>query len=210
VDALRDLGADAVDVTNDIAVTFRRSWAIAQTPPYHVYLKALYELHRQELELPELEPGRRGGCFTASRHDDRPAIGVEELRGKRWVEQTRRCRRWHRSRPWRPLPRRERRPFRFARFPPRNPPDPFRRRTTPLRDPGDHRVVSEHPLHPGQYPSGPVPRGRITTPEPELTAGGGAEVVGPAVGATREELGVRADGRERRAQVMRGIGNKPF
>ncbi|MFI5269433.1 MAG: phospholipase D-like domain-containing protein, partial [Chloroflexota bacterium] len=74
------LWADAVDVTNDIAVTFRRSWAIAQTPPYHVYLKALYELHRQELELPDLEPGRRGAPDLANFQLDAVRRGLAMVR----------------------------------------------------------------------------------------------------------------------------------
>ncbi|MBI3980017.1 MAG: NgoFVII family restriction endonuclease [Chloroflexi bacterium] len=55
-----DLWADSVDVTHDVVVELRRSWALARTPPYHVYLKALYELYRDELGAPELEPKRRG------------------------------------------------------------------------------------------------------------------------------------------------------
>ena len=54
------LWADSVDVTNDVLVELRRSWAVAATPPYHVYLKALYELYKEEIDTPELEPGRRG------------------------------------------------------------------------------------------------------------------------------------------------------
>ena len=34
------------------------------------------------------------------------------------------------------------------------------------------------------------------------------EVVGPLVGAAREELGVGADGGERRAQLVRGVGDE--
>jgi len=51
---------ESVDVTNDVAVELARSWALAQTPPYHVYLKALYELYRDEIGVPELEPSRQG------------------------------------------------------------------------------------------------------------------------------------------------------
>ncbi|HET8629731.1 MAG TPA: helicase-related protein, partial [Thermomicrobiales bacterium] len=54
------LWAESVDVTQDLAVELRRSWALAETPPYHVYLKALYELYKDELGTPELEPSRRG------------------------------------------------------------------------------------------------------------------------------------------------------
>ena len=39
------LWADSVDITDALTVELDRSWAIARTPPYHVYLKALYELY---------------------------------------------------------------------------------------------------------------------------------------------------------------------
>lgn len=55
------LWADSVDVTADVALELDRSWAIANTPPYHVYLKALLELYKDQLEIPELELTRRGG-----------------------------------------------------------------------------------------------------------------------------------------------------
>ena len=60
------LWADSVDVTNDVLVELQRSWAVAATPPYHVYLKALYELYKEEIDTPELEPGRRGVPELAS------------------------------------------------------------------------------------------------------------------------------------------------
>ena len=40
-----ELWADSVDITNALTVELDRSWAIAHTPPYYVYLKALYELY---------------------------------------------------------------------------------------------------------------------------------------------------------------------
>ena len=54
------LWADAVDVTEDVKVELNRSWALAATPPYHVYLKALYELYHDELGAPELQARKRG------------------------------------------------------------------------------------------------------------------------------------------------------
>ena len=39
------LWADSVDITHTLTVELDRSWAIARTPPYYVYLKALYELY---------------------------------------------------------------------------------------------------------------------------------------------------------------------
>ena len=41
-DALWD---DSVDISESLVVELERSWALARTPPYHVYLKALYELY---------------------------------------------------------------------------------------------------------------------------------------------------------------------
>lgn len=50
------LWADSIDVSNEIVVELQRSWAIAEPPPYHVYLKALYECYGDQLDAPELEP----------------------------------------------------------------------------------------------------------------------------------------------------------
>jgi hypothetical protein len=55
-----ELWADSVDETQDIVVELKRSWALSTPPPYHVYLKALYELYKDELGERELEPRRRG------------------------------------------------------------------------------------------------------------------------------------------------------
>jgi superfamily II DNA or RNA helicase/HKD family nuclease len=54
------LWAEAVDITQDVLVELRRSWPAAQTPPYHVYLKTLFELYRDELGLPPIEAAPRG------------------------------------------------------------------------------------------------------------------------------------------------------
>ena len=40
-----ELWEDSVDISEALIVELDRSWALAQTPPYHVYLKALYELY---------------------------------------------------------------------------------------------------------------------------------------------------------------------
>ena len=62
--ALRDwfdaLWGDSVDIGEALVSELDRSWVLAKTPPYHVYLKALYELYHTEVrggELP-LPPGR--------------------------------------------------------------------------------------------------------------------------------------------------------
>jgi superfamily II DNA or RNA helicase/HKD family nuclease len=61
-----ELWGESVDITADIADRLDRSWAIAQTPPYHVYLKALYELYREQLDTPELELRERTGPELAN------------------------------------------------------------------------------------------------------------------------------------------------
>ena len=43
-----DLWNDSEDISAALEVELSRSWALAQTPPYHVYLKALYELYHDD------------------------------------------------------------------------------------------------------------------------------------------------------------------
>ena len=52
------LWEDSEDISRMLAVELERSWAIARTPPYHVYLKALYELYYSDVHTPELAPQR--------------------------------------------------------------------------------------------------------------------------------------------------------
>ena len=40
---------DSEDISASLLAELERSWALARTPPYHVYLKALYELYGDEL-----------------------------------------------------------------------------------------------------------------------------------------------------------------
>ena len=62
MDALRQwfdaLWEDSEDISQMLAIELERSWAIAQTPPYNVYLKALYELYHTDVHTPELVPQR--------------------------------------------------------------------------------------------------------------------------------------------------------
>ena len=58
-DALWD---DSEDIGGALVAELDRSWALARTPPYHVYLKALYELYYTdagggELTVPPRDPG---------------------------------------------------------------------------------------------------------------------------------------------------------
>ena len=58
MDALKDwfdnLWQDSVDISEDLVEELNRSWAIEQTPPYLIYLKALYELYHSGAGLAEL------------------------------------------------------------------------------------------------------------------------------------------------------------
>jgi len=59
------LWEDSDDISTDVVTELDRSWPIAATPPYHIYLKALYELYRDETGLPELEaPAREAPTLT--------------------------------------------------------------------------------------------------------------------------------------------------
>ena len=44
-----ELWGKSVDISDQLVTVLDRSWAIAKTPPYHVYLKALHELYREEV-----------------------------------------------------------------------------------------------------------------------------------------------------------------
>ena len=48
-DWFEDLWKDSEDIGPALERELNRSWALAQTPPYHVYLKALYELYHTGL-----------------------------------------------------------------------------------------------------------------------------------------------------------------
>ena len=58
MEALRDwfesLWRDSADVSQALLTQLSRSWALALTPPYHVYLKALHELYYTQFEGAEL------------------------------------------------------------------------------------------------------------------------------------------------------------
>ena len=44
-----DLWKDSEDISDALVAELERSWALAKTPPYHVYLKALYDLYYSEI-----------------------------------------------------------------------------------------------------------------------------------------------------------------
>ena len=49
-----ELGRDAEDISDELVTELERSWPIAQTLPYHVYLNALYELYRSDAGVGDL------------------------------------------------------------------------------------------------------------------------------------------------------------
>ncbi|TEU09784.1 MAG: hypothetical protein E3J25_09850, partial [Anaerolineales bacterium] len=77
------LWTDSEDISTDVVTELDRSWPIAATPPYHVYLKALYELYKDETGLPSLEaPAREAPALTPFQLDAvRRALWVLDLRG---------------------------------------------------------------------------------------------------------------------------------
>jgi Helicase conserved C-terminal domain/PLD-like domain len=76
------LWADAVDITDAVLVELNRSWPLAQTSPYHVYLKTLYELYHDELGLPPIEPPKRGVELANFQSDAvRHALGMLDRHG---------------------------------------------------------------------------------------------------------------------------------
>ena len=52
------LWKDSDDISMALVTELNRSWVLARTPPYHVYLKALYELYHTDVAIQELLPPR--------------------------------------------------------------------------------------------------------------------------------------------------------
>lgn len=101
---------DSTDITNEFVAELDRSWPLAKTPPYHVYLKALYELYGDEVTgaLPAPPPPREpllanfqldavsralrmidlhGGCYVGDVVGlGKSYIGAEILRQLRYTE----------------------------------------------------------------------------------------------------------------------------
>jgi HKD family nuclease len=50
------LWEDSVDITEAVRQELDRSWVLSTPTPYEIYLRALYELHRDELDAPPLSP----------------------------------------------------------------------------------------------------------------------------------------------------------
>ena len=70
------LWSDSEDIGNALVTELERSWALAKTPPYHVYLKALYELYytdvRRRRATAAAAPGHAAGQLPARRGEPRP------------------------------------------------------------------------------------------------------------------------------------------
>lgn len=77
------LWADSADLSDDLISELDKSWALAATPPYHVYLKALYELYGSEIGLdPNLSGGHQPADLSNFQIDAvRRALGMIESYG---------------------------------------------------------------------------------------------------------------------------------
>ena len=101
MEALRDwfdaLWEDSEDISQMLTVELERSWAIAQTLPYHVFLKALYELYHTDVHAPELVPQRTEELAnfqldaTPRPGDDRRLRRLLRRRRRRSGQDLRRC-----------------------------------------------------------------------------------------------------------------------
>ena len=62
-----ELWEESIDISEELVTELSRSWALAPTPPYHVYLKALYELYGEGLGRRGRGWRRRGRSWRTSR-----------------------------------------------------------------------------------------------------------------------------------------------
>ena len=101
MEALRDwfesLWKDSADVSQALLTQLNRSWALALTPPYHVYLKALHELYYTQFEGAQLPlpqrveqlanfPDRRRQPRAG--HDRRPTTAATSVTSSAWARPT--------------------------------------------------------------------------------------------------------------------------
>ena len=89
MDALRDwfdaLWKDSEDVSGELVTELERSWVLAETPPYHVYLKALYELYSSEIGEGELPLRPRPELANFQRDAVRRGLAIIESHGGCYV-----------------------------------------------------------------------------------------------------------------------------
>ena len=85
MEALREwfeaLWADSQDISKALEKELARSWALAKTPPYHVYLKALYELYYADVPATELLPQRAEELANFQLDAVRQGLGMIESHG---------------------------------------------------------------------------------------------------------------------------------
>ena len=75
------LWADSQDISEALEKELARSWALAKTPPYHVYLKALYELYYADVPVTELLPQRTEELANFQLDAVRQGLGMIEAHG---------------------------------------------------------------------------------------------------------------------------------
>ena len=89
MEALRDwfdsLWGDSEDISEALATELDKSWALAQTPPYHVYLKALYELYHTDVGGGELLPQRTEELANFQLDAVRRGLAMTETHGGCYV-----------------------------------------------------------------------------------------------------------------------------
>ena len=76
-----NLWEDSEDIADALVTELDASWPIAQPPPYHVYLKALYELYHDDLSESELRLPPRRPLANFQRQAVRQALGMVDAYG---------------------------------------------------------------------------------------------------------------------------------
>lgn len=76
-----DLWQDSKDISQSLVTELDRSWVLAQTPPYHVYLKALYELYKDEIGVVGPLPSRTDQLANFQLDAVSRALGMIEAHG---------------------------------------------------------------------------------------------------------------------------------
>ena len=75
------LWADSQDISEALQKELDRSWALAKTTPYHVYLKALYELYYADVPATDLLPQRTAELANFQLDAVRQGLGMIEVHG---------------------------------------------------------------------------------------------------------------------------------
>ena len=72
---------DSQDISEALEKELAQSWALAKTPPHHVYLKALYELYYADVPATELLPQRTEELANFQLDAVRQGLGMIEAHG---------------------------------------------------------------------------------------------------------------------------------